>query len=1398
MPPPKPAFQHRRHSGVALVMVLLIVVLLSILVVSFFLDVRTETISADSYSERTRARMLADSVQNLAVAQIQKATEGSSRDGRIVAWASQPGMIRTWDDTGTPGEAYKLYSSDQMVIDGSISSDADLLADVPTDWKSRPAEFTDLNSPVLVEDANGTVSRPGDNRGYLAHFPILSGNDLVPGQYAGKSVQTYRTPIEGFGVDSDWSSGGTIAPDNNPVPMPVRWLYVLQDGTLAPAGSGGSVTRATETNPIVGRVAFWTDDDTCKLNINTASEGAYWGRPYTTSKLEKDLSRNIPAQNEFATFPGHPASTSLSPVLGSIFPIPANANGVPDWLTTSTYSRLLPYYNLTPRVSDGGSNGGTRTPGRTQMVIYDADRLYASVDEFLFKARSVGSQREENEPSMDNRFLEQARFFLTAHSRAPEVNLFNLPRISLWPIDPNTQNGKDRLLAFCSTFSGQPFHFQRTVVSGNSPDLSSFRNTSQSSSIDWDKYPRNRQLYNYLQRLTDRAIPGFGGRMSDKYPGNYRNQVLTEMVDYIRSGVNITSTSTTGGDTPYHFVPPPGKTGAGQVVPLTLSSNGSSGNDTRGFGRFITITEAALVLYRVDASNLRAMFVVEPFCPSPGLPPINPNFTIDIDGLDVFKVNGQSLQMPPDARMTCDAFQLSASESLIKAFPGLLPAGGTAYPATRLMFYRRLSDTNVAPRTPDEYPFQSKGNVPLASGTETVSLTGGLVTVRIYGPFDSGTPLQELVFDFRNIEFDPIGKAVRQEPATIPAPEPIDSTSYFPFSTRIPAVRNPTNIKDTLIRKIMKNVGGVSTEIANRRGRGDVVRSMEPNLKAPLWGDQRALALVTQDTTSRRDPLFVRHPFYDWNPGERLLVSKEARTALIYDPMLVDATGIRAYNLRFAESLRSDELVFRGQFGAYASLSGEAEYSNDAGNGRKGTMMTGGSLIALVPGRYSILQRDAIPSVPYGLDGAYIRSRAGDILGYGDWDTGLGTTSDGPYINYPDQGNSNTATGSYELAVGDGRVIVGGYFGRGDWGDETGATFSPNRQIASAVSFGSLATMVDPKAPQDMQSWRTLLFCPNPAAQTTGNIQSTSHASRLAHPGFGNPAGGSNPYPPYSEPPDHAFLDLFTMPIVEGYPISEPMSTAGKVNMNYQIAPFTYIHRSTAIRGVLKNERLTAIPTFAPAEPNDDNAYKSAGINDRQGWTTQIRYGINLDESSGTLRQFEARFEKGDLFRSASEICDLFLVPQQIRTPNYSLTYPSGSNDPTFSGSGEIDFVSNNVAKWWDNFLATGDNLREEPYNRIYPRLTTKSNSYTVHVRVQTLKKSPSTPPGRFVDPSEPGATDSVTGEFRGSFQVERYLDPNALRDSGVDFATASLDDPASRLNRYYKYRTISSKEFKP
>ncbi len=165
-----------------------------------------------------------------------------------------------------------------------------------------------------------------------------------------------------------------------------------------------------------------------------------------------------------------------------------------------------------------------------------------------------------------------------------------------------------------------------------------------------------------------------------------------------------------------------------------------------------------------------------------------------------------------------------------------------------------------------------------------------------------------------------------------------------------------------------------------------------------------------------------------------------------------------------------------------------------------------------------------------------------------------------------------------------------------------------------------------------------------------------------------------------------------------------------------------------------------------------------------------FRLPLDLDE---TLTQFEQRFNSGDIFRSESEICSLFLVPE-----GRSLSQMPGY----FSIS---------------NFGLTGDNYRERPYTRILPKLTTKSNTFTVHYRVQVLKQA-----NRSNNGGDWGTwnenTDFVLAEQRGSYTIERYIDPNDQELLGppvVDPATEPNLRDAS-LEKYYKFRVVAHKKF--
>lgn len=362
------------------------------------------------------------------------------------------------------------------------------------------------------------------------------------------------------------------------------------------------------------------------------------------------------------------------------------------------------------------------------------------------------------------------------------------------------------------------------------------------------------------------------------------------------------------------------------------------------------------------------------------------------------------------------------------------------------------------------------------------------------------------------------------------------------------------------------------------------------------------------------------------------------------------------------------------------------------------------------------------------------RSEFANAIWEGDFDTGIGNQPDGAYLEKSDEGWYNSSANP-------------GYISMAYWSREE-AFFSPTKQAPSAGVFGSLPTGVKRTLAayeggkfNEGRPWRTLLFCPNP-------LSGTDH--------FG-----------FTAPADSLLLDFFKLPVVEPYAISEPLSTAGKINMNTQILPFTDIVRESGLYALFSSERVTALRN------GHDQYYKTTETPPVE-WR-RYRYLINIGE---TLKQFHARFAPGndptdgDIFRSASEICSIFLVPdtQQAGKPTI------GTNGAAWDGT---SLSVPGMTAWWEGYRLTGNNLRERPYSRIYPLLTTKSNTYTVHMIAQTLA---------------PG-TSKVIGEYRGSTMLERYIDP---ADDRIGTGTGKLDPDKESLEPLYRFRIVETKRFAP
>ncbi len=1240
----------RPSGGFALLLVLLLLVLVTFLVIAVFQLVRTETAASASYERGTSTRMLSETALNLVIGQIQEASRRPNE-----AWISQPGLLRTYDTAGQAAGAYKLYSSPQMTVVGAFDpgEGVDLPAS-PTAWQNSPNEWVDLNEPVKT---TRTQTSGGLTEGFV--YPIVDPRAFNPSA-PGSSL------VEGFSYDPSWISQ-TTAPQS--VPMPVRWLYLLQDGTMAPGeptGTGDTVriSGMTQANPAIARLAFWTDDESSKVNINTAAGGVVWDTPagatfpsgasLSSANLtdrpsswgdqfyEVDFAQFQPSANEFQRYPGHPATTSLMPVL---FRSMAEAMGVnPEAATFNEIATIREaVYELSPRITGGDiSSMGGRKRGSEALPLADT-RLYASHDELLFDinldADGIRVEHTSLAPSEEARqeLIERLRFFLTPVSRSPETTLSNKPRVVAWPIHenngPDYRSAFDRLIAFCGTNGDRRYYFTRQ--------------NPLSTTADWN--PRNREIYSYLQSLTGTAIPGFGGNFFDKWQAD-RDQVLTQIFDYIRS-TNLQDSTVARPYADYPQLDAAERDSIRGVV-LPIRPAGGPGAGTTGFGRVHTITEVALIMVRENAEGAPGQFrlaiVPEAFSPMAGYTAMAVNLRLDFSNLDTLTVNGVAVPFPSPTHTTFAAhIPGSAAAPVDQAVPGEQSGQSRLGGYTGPGVFFKLSSVPVS----EVFTLPT-----VTTGNQTVTFSaGGQIRFNVYSPAQAiaaGSPQLLQTFDYTLPQ------------VSLPAPK------FF----------------------------GVAAN-ANRQWSIRRDNALGPNPNGMIYGAG------------------------DNNPID---------TVFSILPNMNAATNIQGDYRMVSASLPSENL---SRFFGLSPLTRRAQHSLRYGWGKAPSQSFYGNLVQGMDGYEADPTSGnslvTTPDVPEGIDG--VKMTNGEA---GDWDSGPALMGDGALLNKVDEGTSQSAAGKVPYMAYLSTKAV------------EPTLFSPNRQMPSPVMFGSLPTGVKRNQP-----WQTLLFRPD--------------EQWLNLPGGGNHPGSTSP-------PDHLMLDNFWIPVVEPYAMSEPFSTAGKINLNYQMAPFTYIRRDTGLRAALDGVQITAIDPTTPTA----------------GTTLIERLKHNLDGAPGvsirksvdatpTLAFFEERFANNEPFISASEICEIPLVPEGVVAPSET----------------NLSSIRSSLGSFWSQQKLTGDNLLERPYAHLYPRVTTKSNTYTVHIRAQRIQVSKEgLRAGEFGE-----GMGRVTGEFRGSYTIERFLDPGSdslVKDDGSGglIPAANETDPDSFLGPY-KFRVLSTKQ---
>jgi len=1504
--------QSSSPRGIALVVVLVFLVLLSVFVVGFFSNSQDELTAAQSFSGEVSANQLAESAVSVVMGQIREAT--TRKNG---AWGSQPGMIRVYrdgDNASNKADAFfKLYSSNDMILSGSEITAWDPTKEVPEGsdgWNNQPALWTDLNQAVRVivnsDDPNKVTE--------ASRFPIL--DPSLDGKVEGLEF-----------IANDQADAKSAALKAR---MPVRWLYVLRDGTLtAPSKVEADGLEATwedderaptASNPIVGRIAFWTDDETSKVNVNTAGgyslkeivdrtvkdasnnpytednyPGAFWDMPRAFTKFDRgdvipgtkaqapkegdmrfaSLALSQPVRGEFQRYPGHPSTTSL----GILFRNRAAGSSssmqdAPYMLTSGQLALLSPrlqYSTDTSAKSERGSNYGVDR----LLAAFDnppglrVKRLYASVDELFFAqpdpANALSAGRKQNDYDLgvtaandawkvlspDN--LEKMRFFLTAYSRAPEMNLWGRPRMTLWPVravdkpsdEADLWNASDRLLAFCSTIGPDA----KTL--GSEDKVTRFmlqRKDWTSPTVD-SGITRNRTLYNYLRTLTTQPFPGIGGgsfqakyaALGDKYD---RDQILTEMFDYMRV-VNLrdstrdkqivpnlkTSTNTTGVDPTkaqyqqmesYRYAP------RGLVVPLQFTADG---NTTRGFGRFPSISEAAIVLYHagykgknkkryflkeemmaqngqpaveIDANLVRAFLVLETFNPMHGFSPLtatNGNsidanrrpIVFELDGLEGFSLNGQSLGFPGSGDGVTGAKPFTGyvhssnsfwhgrhtggSEGFFHVLYRGMPPGWNNRDTTlganlRLPIERSHPSANTPwlGNTFREgggfwYPFQSMDDAPSMKDPDPLSGENDITKRHPGIAIPVAQQTASLGGAAVTVAMKMNNQVIRQISLTFP-----NATVPVPQGGRTPLGWDDGGTPPEQNGSVWQNDrGGFSSSTDNEAGvNKDALTAVGPytSHRAFVKSFAGRMAWIQNADSNNYFSLAKAPAQKNWEnrwrqvlqPGDviRSVVFSEGdlRSSCLQNQALGASSVFKEhpdYALTYKDNT-VDESRLRNRAHSLRAGNGTV-YFNDTFFGNI-TRLIGGKSYHPNAAADLPMTNDAPTSRDYNK--TVVTRRDGQP---GDFDTGLGNLADGPFCNKADEGN---LTFRRAINDGDGKFDHWQYmFPYFDWTFEESfdTFFTPNRQVPSAVLFGSLLAGKN-------AHWQTLSFSPNPAGKN--------------HP------GRSGNYPK-----DYLWLDLFSMPVVEPYAISEPFSTAGKINMNYQIVPFSNIKRSSGLRAALQPVRVTAYPAA------DTNLYSGSqlvlktgkgGANPWIGNTSKndYRYLVDRDETLKAFDYFFSRFKADPtsaFFKSAAQICDMYLYPRESRQPVVAWSEQETA-----------------IKEWWEQNSLTGDNVREKPYADLYPRLTTKSNTFCVHVRAQALRQSA---PKDKADAAKHYLTwsekrDRVIGEYRGSSIVERYIDPQDERFNPLGESKEKINVDTQSLDIAYRFRVLNTKRFDP
>ncbi len=346
MNPPLPPFRPDRRRGAALVVALLVITVLTVAVVAFMQSMTIERLTSRSFDNIYRAQLAAASA--ISAGQVLTASNITRFPDSATVW-------QRWSLGGTTNAATVLYYR---------------------------ANSTSTNQP-LSPAANTNITTLGTP--VILALPLVSGatarttNALVsaiPYSPTG-SVNLNAT---NFGDGKPWI--GQLPGSSVPDAAFANWVEILESPNL-PRNLNINPATKRPINPPVARYAFWIEDESFKVNLNSAGAAARGATSMGTDPSQANLSATLTGAAAGVTGTNVVANRTL---LGGTFPTAATAafGSGSTANTADTLAYLTTTYSAAADVSRAGFlrfnlNNIFRTNISPGVMRENMDRVIAAI-----------------------------------------------------------------------------------------------------------------------------------------------------------------------------------------------------------------------------------------------------------------------------------------------------------------------------------------------------------------------------------------------------------------------------------------------------------------------------------------------------------------------------------------------------------------------------------------------------------------------------------------------------------------------------------------------------------------------------------------------------------------------------------------------------------------------------------------------------------------------------------------------------------------------------------------------------------------------------------------------------------------------------------------------------------